>query len=979
MSDQTGSGSLTALPVIECGRTGPGRMEPMGRGEIDGSNYIQATMKSNPKTQFVSRTVRKDTYGVQESQIILFRREVPKFNKGTSGSHAELDFWWQGNTRRYRHAAEANFPLGILFSRGTVRQVRAGYLLSRTVPNFSDRLLGKRIYSSKGPFPSHEGYSGTETIIPEILSISDMKRDAKGRYIDIFTKICDEGNLMAAWGKIKGWAAKPPRGKPGNFTRGGTHETLDGLNNTWFKNASEKLSKGAYEYSPARRVNIPKGKVCAKRSLTIANPRDKIIQQAFLQVFEPLWEGVSSWTEASKENCAAKLHRREHEVNYPMAPGRLGGKAAQRKRQGGKYMIRDWIIDPVFLNSNHGFRPERSVHTALKEIKNDWKGINWFIKFDIKKAFDRTDHHLLMNQIREVVNDSKVIEELYKMLKVDIINFNSDEQGLGVPQGSVLSPFLFNVFMHRLDEFMESLKLKKKILAEKKENPLYASKRDELRKQLDKDKASIRERLRAFKALRKRLKRAGISLYEKTVESKNIYYVRYADDFIIGIQGNKEFAKNILAQVLEFIKSNMHFDVSLFTLSHAKSDKTNFLGFRVSVGVLGARVKGRTLERFERLKARLNVLRKSEYSYYLRMLREAEKRFWTRSVEDHLRRLNQTMMGKLQLLKGCESLSKEIILNELRRSIEAELEALPRQEGLGGFAAQPSLAATTLTSVGVGGFVGSEGGRGPRFASAHPHLDRAKERLNDHWILVIKKWLSRAKMAARIVPEEESELLEAIGEDKLKEITEARKKYFRMLEELDSAQTKGKIVEFIYSKHKDNTTKGVGARASLIQREFERTTTPPSVYLEMPYDKVKAKLTEKGYIKGNSPTSKPILTHQHDLDIIQHYTQLARGIINFYSCADNKWQLIKLVNWYLRYSLLHTLAHKHKKTVKQIISQYSVTPAIWRKDHTGSRFARLVSFIDPLELNTMKKEFRSSGKIAPDDMETLFENIMCLG
>ena len=86
MSDQTGSGSLTALPVIECGRTGPGRMEPMGRGEIDGSNYIQATMKSNPKTQFVSRTVRKDTYGVQESQIILFRREVPKFNKGTSGS-----------------------------------------------------------------------------------------------------------------------------------------------------------------------------------------------------------------------------------------------------------------------------------------------------------------------------------------------------------------------------------------------------------------------------------------------------------------------------------------------------------------------------------------------------------------------------------------------------------------------------------------------------------------------------------------------------------------------------------------------------------------------------------------------------------------------------------------------------------------------------------------------------------------------------
>ena len=945
MSDQTGSGSLTALPVIECGRTGFVRMEPVGRRVVDGSSLIQATMKSNLKTQFASRTVRKDIYGVQESQINLFRRGVPKFDEGNSGSCTGPDFWRQGNNRPHRHAAEANFPLGILFSGGTVRQVRAGYLLSRTF--FGDRLLGKRIYSSKGSIPSNEGYSGAETTMPERLNISDMKRDAKGRSIEIFSTICDERNLMAAWGKIKG--------KPGNLTQGGTPETLDAINLAWFENTSQKLRKGEYNYSPARRVNIPKDQGARSaqgtRPLTIASPRDKIIQQAFLQVLEPLWEGVCAWKETDKETWES--HQQEYGANYPMAPG--------RKRQGKIYQIREWKIGPVFLNSNHGFRPERSVHTALKEIKNYWKNINWFIKLDIKKAFDRTDHHILMSQIKEVINDDQVIDELYKMLNANIINFKSDEQGLGVPQGSVLSPFLFNVFMHRLDHFMESLKSKHKAAAEKKENPLYASRRYELRKQLDKDKASMRERLRAFKALRKRLKRAGILLYEKTVESKHIYYIRYADDFIIGIQGDKQFAKNILARILEFIKSNMHFDVSLNTLSHARSDQTDFLGFRVSIGVLGARVKGRTLERFERLKARLNVLRRSEYSSYLRMLREAEKRFWTRSLEDNLKKYNQTMMGKLQILRGCESLSKEKLLKELRRSIDAELETTSDQASnkqgactFGRAAAPPRATASTSGTC------------------YNKNLDRAKEHLDGHWGQVIKSWLSRAKAAARVVPEEQSELLRAIGEDKLKELIETRKKYFSMLEELDSAQTKGRVVEFIYSKNENKAKKGGSTKLRSALREFERTTTPSSVYLEMPYDKVKTKLLEKGYIKGSFPVSKPILSQQHDLDIIQHYTQLARGLLNFYSCADNKWRLVRVINWYLRYSLLHTLAHKHNKTIKQTISLYSITPAIWRKDHKG-KLIRLISFIDPLEVNTMKKGFLTSDRIGPDNLEALFQ------
>ena len=171
-------------------------------------------------------------------------------------------------------------------------------------------------------------------------------------------------------------------------------------------------------------------------------------------------------------------------------------------------------------------------------------------------------------------------------------------------------------------------------------------------------------------ALRKNLKRAGIEMYIHTKMPIHIHYCRYADDFLVGVQGNKELTQEICKKISDMLKSSLHLTVSKAEIKHTRSDKTPFLGFLLSLGVLGPRTKGRTLERFKRLKARYKVLRKSEYIRYLKMLREAEKRYWTRTLETEARRVNQTMMKKTQMMEATKKLCTRNVLETLQECIQ---------------------------------------------------------------------------------------------------------------------------------------------------------------------------------------------------------------------------------------------------------------------------------------------------------------------
>lgn len=124
--------------------------------------------------------------------------------------------------------------------------------------------------------------------------------------------LCNVEILKAAYGEIKS--------NQGNMTPGVDGETLDGIDDEWFKKTVTELETGTFRWRPARRVEIPKPKG-GTRPLSVASPRDKIVQKAIQMILEAIYESS-------------------------------------------------------FLEASHGFRPGRGCHTALRTIKNTFTGVN---------------------------------------------------------------------------------------------------------------------------------------------------------------------------------------------------------------------------------------------------------------------------------------------------------------------------------------------------------------------------------------------------------------------------------------------------------------------------------------------------------------------------------------------------------------------------------------------------------------------------
>ena len=120
--------------------------------------------------------------------------------------------------------------------------------------------------------------------------------------------------------------------------------------------------------------------------------------------------------------------------------------------------------ESYFSPYSHGFRPGKSCHTALKQIKTKWTAIPWYIKFDISKCFDEINRNILINKLNEKIKDRRFIDMIQKMFKAEIFIMGANEkqsqifqEKIGVPQGNILSPILSNIFFTTLDNFINQL------------------------------------------------------------------------------------------------------------------------------------------------------------------------------------------------------------------------------------------------------------------------------------------------------------------------------------------------------------------------------------------------------------------------------------------------------------------------------------------------------------------------------------------
>lgn len=315
----------------------------------------------------------------------------------------------------------------------------------------------------------------------------------------------------------------------GAGTKGVDNDTADGFSEEKIQKIIKSLKDGTYQPKPVKRTYISKanGKV---RPLGIPTFTDKLIQEVLRMILESIYE-------------------------------------------------------PIFLNESHGFRPNRSCHTALRQIKYGFVAVRWFIEGDIKGCFDNINHIVLSNIISKKIKDARLLKLVYKFLKAGYLeDWKYNKTYSGTPQGGIISPILANIYLNELDQFIEKNSKEFNKPSKQYRTDEYMKKQSEI--------ASIRYYLAKSegeerKKLIKDMKKCKLELLKtpmKLQTDKKIRYIRYADDFLIGVNGSKEDCEKIKKELTLFLRENLKLELSQEkTLITHSCKEVRFLGYNVKV------------------------------------------------------------------------------------------------------------------------------------------------------------------------------------------------------------------------------------------------------------------------------------------------------------------------------------------------------------------------------------------------------------
>ena len=317
----------------------------------------------------------------------------------------------------------------------------------------------------------------------------------------------------------------------GAATRGVNGDTADGFSEAKIEKTIQSLENGTYQPLPVRRTYIEKkngnGK---KRPLGIPTFTDKLVQEVLRMILEAVYE-------------------------------------------------------PVFLECSHGFRPQKSCHTALESLKRDFNGAKWFIEGDIKGCFDNINHSVLIGLLNSKVKDARLMQLVNKFLRAGYLeNWKYNATYSGTPQGGIISPLLANIYLHELDKFILSLKVDYDKPRERHHTPEYSNLAYELHKirvRIADSEGNEREQLlNQHKQTRAQLLKTPC----KSQTDKAIKYIRYADDFLIAVKGTHQDCVEIKRKLAEFISNTLKMELSEEkTLITHSNHCARFLGYDVRV------------------------------------------------------------------------------------------------------------------------------------------------------------------------------------------------------------------------------------------------------------------------------------------------------------------------------------------------------------------------------------------------------------
>lgn len=382
----------------------------------------------------------------------------------------------------------------------------------------------------------------TSEILERITKSSTEHKD--GVFTRLYRYLLREDIYFAAYQKL--YANR------GAITKGIDNDTADHFSQAYVNALIQELRDGTYRAKPVRREYIAKknGKM---RPLGIPSFRDKLLQEAVRTILEAIYE-------------------------------------------------------PVFDNNSHGFRPYRSCHTALSQIKKDFTGIVWFIEGDITGCFDNIDHNVLIGILAKKIKDSKFLNLIRQFLKAGYVeNWKYNKTYSGTPQGGICSPILANIYLNELDIKFREMKTKFDRPRSKNEwkTPEYREIDNEMKKiSYWIDHTTDREErgtlIEQYKALKKR--QNTIPCHQQT--NKKFTFVRYADDWLVGVCGTKAECEALKVEIADFLSNELHLELSeeKTHITHSSKD-ARFLGYNVSVRRC-QKIKGFKMKSGKRRKSR---------------------------------------------------------------------------------------------------------------------------------------------------------------------------------------------------------------------------------------------------------------------------------------------------------------------------------------------------------------------------------------
>jgi group II intron reverse transcriptase/maturase len=310
----------------------------------------------------------------------------------------------------------------------------------------------------------------------------------------------------------------------GAMTPGVDGETVDGMSKAKIRRIIDAIRHERYRFQPVKRVYIPKknGKL---RPLGLPTWSDKLVSEVVRLLLEAYYE-------------------------------------------------------PTFSDRSHGFRPKRGCHTALKEISNTWTGTTWFIESDIAQCFDRLDHSVMLDSLGEKIHDGRFLRLLRNMLQAGYLeDWEWNATLSGAPQGGVASPILSNIYLDRLDTFVETVLIPQYTRGEyRRPNRIYEEAKQ----------AIFRARRRGDRVAVRQLRRQRRGLPTRDPNDPNyrrLRYTRYADDQLFGFIGPKAEAEQIKTRLATFLREDLKLEMSQekTLITHARTGAARFLGYEITV------------------------------------------------------------------------------------------------------------------------------------------------------------------------------------------------------------------------------------------------------------------------------------------------------------------------------------------------------------------------------------------------------------